>query len=169
MQLYMWLPTRYQLFAPSKLFSTEEDGRSFTRLWSKIDDYYPTIIVVKTSDGEIFGAYCSTLWSTRRHQSSVSFFGTGETFLFRFQSEKGERFGWVGAKKSSVAHSEELFQAATPTTLIVGGGTQEGFSIRQSLESGSSDRCETFDNPPLASKRDFQVQAMEVFGFTSEE
>jgi len=168
MQLYMWLPSRYQLFTPTKLFSTEEDGRSFTRLWSKIDDYYPTIIIVKTINNEIFGTYCSASWATRRRQASSTYFGTGETFLFRFNPE-GEKFPWVGSKKTPVSHSEELFQTADATTLIVGGGTEEGFSMRQSLETGTTQRCDTFDNPPLASNRDFQVQALEVFGFTAEE
>lgn len=42
-------------------------------------------------------------------------------------------------------------------------------TIRNSLESGCSEYSPTFDNPPLASTVDFNIEMLEVFGFVEEE
>lgn len=75
---------------------------------------------------QIFGAFCSTAWSQRKQMKSLSYFGTGETFLFRFFPDKaedgeGEFYAWVGIQ-GAPTHGQELFQAADNETLLVGGG-----------------------------------------------
>lgn len=162
--LISWIPTRYHLVTPQKLFSVIEDGRSFTTLWSKIEDFYPTVLLIQTTWKQIFGAFCSEAWEMRKRLSKLSYFGTGESFLFQF-TPKAICYSWVGLQKSVVSHGEELFQCADATTLIVGGGGNEGLSIRQTLERGSTNHCDTFDNPPLVPEKDFEIEAFEVFGF----
>ncbi|KFD71667.1 hypothetical protein M514_04225 [Trichuris suis] len=165
--LISWIPTRYHLVTPQKLFSVVEDGRSFTTLWSKIEDCYPTVLLIQTTWKQVFGAYCSEAWVMRKRLSKLSYFGTGESFLFQF-TPKAACFSWVGLEKPKVSHGEELFQCADATTLIVGGGGNEGLSIRQTLERGSTNHCDTFNNPPLVPERDFEIEAFEVFGFSAE-
>ncbi|CDW57812.1 RabGAP-TBC and TLD domain containing protein, partial [Trichuris trichiura] len=159
--LISWIPTRYHLVTPQKLFSVVEDGRSFTTLWSKIEDCYPTVLLIQTTWKQIFGAFCSEAWVMRKRLSKLSYFGTGESFLFQF-TPKAACFSWVGLEKTKVSHGEELFQCADATTLIV------GLSIRQTLERGSTNHCDTFNNPPLVPERDFEIEAFEVFGFSAE-
>lgn len=37
----------------------------------------------------------------------------------------------------------------------------------ENLRFGKTDRCETFNNPPLCPGRDFEIRVMEVYGFGS--
>lgn len=60
-----------------------------------VDEVEPLIILIKTTEAEIFGAFCSSAWGERKHERK--FFGTGETFVFTF--EKGDTikvFKWIG-------------------------------------------------------------------------
>ncbi|KRY48424.1 TBC1 domain family member 24 [Trichinella britovi] len=166
--LISWIPTRYHLVTPQKLFSASEDGRSFTRLWTKIENFYPTVILIQTTWKQvIIGAYCSEAWEMRKKLSQLSYFGTGESFLFYFTPTPNV-FPWVGLKRPVQKHGEELFQCATATSLIIGGGGNEGLSIRQTLERGTTNHCDTFDNPPLVPEKDFEIEALEVFSFSNE-
>ncbi|KRX59777.1 TBC1 domain family member 24 [Trichinella sp. T9] len=166
--LISWIPTRYHLVTPQKLFSASEDGRSFTRLWTKIENFYPTVILIQTTWKQvIIGAYCSEAWEMRKKLSQLSYFGTGESFLFYFTPTPNV-FPWVGLKRPVQKHGEELFQCATATSLIIGGGGNEGLSIRQTLERDTTNHCDTFDNPPLVPEKDFEIEALEVFSFSNE-
>lgn len=37
----------------------------------------------------------------------------------------------------------------------------------ENLRFGKTDRCQTFNNPPLCPSRDFEIKVMEVYGFGS--
>ncbi len=51
-----WLPARIQLLSPVRVFSKYDEGTSFVRLWQKIEDLEPTIIVIQTTAAEV-GTY----------------------------------------------------------------------------------------------------------------
>lgn len=60
-----------------------------------VDEMEPVIILIKTSESEVFGAFCSTAWGERKQERK--FFGTGETFIFTFgKGESIKVFKWVG-------------------------------------------------------------------------
>lgn len=138
---------------------------------------------------QIFGAFLSAEMSERRNGLKLSFFGTGETFLFQIAPGIPLKYGWVGADGATVAaRNTEMFVAADNTTLIIGGGYDcphnrdkhlsdldwqnfllfsngEGICIRDSLDVGITQSCATFDNPPLVSSGRFQIAGLEVFRF----
>ena len=47
---------------PELVYSSNEHGISLTTFYHRSEQYEPTILVIKTTEGEVFGAYCSTSW-----------------------------------------------------------------------------------------------------------
>ena len=126
----------------------------------------------------------------------MRYFGTGETFLFKFERERGSmltKYEWV---KKSLSDDEvdgtpkkkerakELFMSADNSMVTVGGGWVERFIniparwphhffprnglaiyLDENLRYGQTERCDTFENEPLCSSRDFTINSIEVFGF----
>ena len=64
------------------LYSLVRDGQSFSTFLAQVKQKGPTIVVVKSAYGDIFGGYASQSWIVRRR----GFFGTGECFVFRIAS-----------------------------------------------------------------------------------
>ena len=55
--------------------------------------------------------------------------------------------------------------SADNTMISVGGGNGTGIYIDENLRYGQTEKCDTFDNSPLCSTRDFEISAVEVIGF----
>ncbi|XP_055368205.1 TBC1 domain family member 24-like isoform X2 [Betta splendens] len=82
--VWAWIPERFALFSPIRLFSTAEHGRSLVSFYSHVEGHHPAILIIKTEDEEVFGAFLSTDL-TERHQhdsEQTRYFGTGECFVF---------------------------------------------------------------------------------------
>lgn len=159
--VWSWLPARITMLQPEVIYSTNEHGSSLTNFFFHTDTWEPTLLAVLTTRDERFGAYCSTRWQER----TKTYFGTGETFLFTFVPEP-QRFAWVGVGSSrDVPHSSHLFISANQHMIQIGGGSGMGLYIDESLENGRTERCDTFNNSPLASSNDFVVRILEVIGF----
>ncbi|XP_068003346.1 TBC1 domain family member 24 isoform X1 [Melanerpes formicivorus] len=93
--IWSWIPERFALCQPLLLFTTLEHGCSLSRFYSHSEGHEPTLLLIKTTAKEVCGAYLSTDWSARRRGGNkLSFFGTGECFVFRLQPEV-ERYEWV--------------------------------------------------------------------------
>lgn len=82
----------------------------------------------------MFGAYCSTAWNERNMKDDKglrqAYFGTGETFVFSLSPER-RKYGWVGQgltnieeghRAAELGHASELYMAADPHMITVGGG-----------------------------------------------
>ncbi|XP_049335613.1 TBC1 domain family member 24 isoform X2 [Astyanax mexicanus] len=81
--VWAWIPERFALFSPVRLFSTNDHGRSLTSLYSHVEGCEPTVLLLKTVDEEICGAFLSSDWALRNHDgNSLYFFGTEECFVF---------------------------------------------------------------------------------------
>jgi hypothetical protein len=83
-ELMCALPSRFQLETPILLFRLSEHGASFTQLWTQIDEAEQSLIIIRSTAGEIFGAYCSACWAERkdvRERAKTRYFGTGESFV----------------------------------------------------------------------------------------
>nr|XP_033815814.1 TBC1 domain family member 24-like [Geotrypetes seraphini] len=102
--MWSWIPERFSLFPPVLLFSTMDHGYSLQRFYSHCEGYEPTILLIKTTDGEVCGAFLSSDWEERkRHCGQVAtFFGTGECFVFSVHPEM-EKYEWVVAKKPELS------------------------------------------------------------------
>jgi hypothetical protein len=179
-QLWEWIPDRISIKEPSIAFTIDEDGCSLRRFFSKTESLEPTILLIKTSVGEVFGAYCSESWSNRLGRESGTFFGNGETFLFSLKP-KVQKYSWTdivsstpasptsaGQKSRKLAraiHSSQLFMTATQNHIIIGSGNGSGIWLDEDLGRGKSERCDTFNNEPLSAAGDFTCIALEVIAF----
>ncbi|XP_065549726.1 TBC1 domain family member 24-like isoform X2 [Lathamus discolor] len=86
--IWSWIPERFSLSPPLLLFSTSEDGCSLQRFYTCCEGYEPTVLLIKTTEGEVCGAFLSSDWSERKKTGATSgFFGTGECFVFTVEGE----------------------------------------------------------------------------------
>ncbi|XP_076008223.1 TBC1 domain family member 24 [Genypterus blacodes] len=209
--IWSWIPERFALCQPQLLFTTSNHGCSLNRFYSHCEGYEPTLLLLRTTDGDVCGAFLSTDWEERKRDGNkLSFFGTGECFVFRLKPEM-ERYEWVVIRHPELASSikpqgqedaatsegqtsngntlqqpekaagdlspflsarhfnlnsknTSMFMAGTFDSIIVGGGEGNALYIDSELNHGRSERCTTFDNPPLCAEN-FQVALLEVWGF----
>lgn len=82
--VWAWIPERFALFSPIRLFSTTEHGRSLDSFYSHVEGHEPAVLILKTMDEEVCGAFLSTdLIERRKHDTEgLTYFGTGESFVF---------------------------------------------------------------------------------------
>uniref|UniRef100_F1KR71 TBC1 domain family member 24 n=1 Tax=Ascaris suum TaxID=6253 RepID=F1KR71_ASCSU len=135
------LPNRFQLETPRILFRLSDDGSSFTQLWTKIDEAEQTLFVIKSSNGEVFGAYCSASWAERydAHERARSrYFGTGESFVWKVDVESGQLcvYTWVGNRGHCADNCPQMFMAADDKSLVIGSGGGDAIAIRDELYRG---------------------------------
>ena len=64
--LYLNAHLQKELHTPWRLlFSSRVHGESFSVLVKKIQDQGPTVLIIKDSDGHVFGGFASESWSVR--------------------------------------------------------------------------------------------------------
>ncbi|KJH46918.1 TBC domain protein [Dictyocaulus viviparus] len=162
------LPPRLQLATPRLLFRLSNDGASFTHFWSKVDVADQTLLLIKTTKGEKFGAYCSSSWAERndrRERSKSKYFGTGESFVWVLEEELELPiiYGWVGNNNEHPDTCPQMFMAASDKSLVIGSGDGDAIRISEELTHGMSSACRTFANPALVQNRSFDIHELEVF------
>ena len=113
------MPQRFTTNTPSLVFTTLEHGNSLKRLYDKLDELEYCIIAIKTSENEVFGAFCSGSWCERKN-AKIRYFGKGETFLFTLLP-KEKIYRWVGINEKTTAN-QEMFIRADNKQIIIGGG-----------------------------------------------
>ncbi|XP_038013467.1 TBC1 domain family member 24-like [Motacilla alba alba] len=113
--VWSWIPERFSLFPPLLLFSTSEDGCSLQRFYTCCEGYEPTVLLIKTTEGEVCGAFLSSDWAERKKSGATSgFFGTGECFVFTVRPE-AERYEWVLIKKPELAKAVPRSRQRSPS------------------------------------------------------
>ncbi|CAH3857269.1 unnamed protein product [Pieris brassicae] len=172
--LWSWLPVRITMYQPVLLYTTEEHGCSLTTFYVRVEHHEPTLLMIKTCNNEVFGAYCSTRWFERNQKDErgnrQAYFGTGETFLFSLHPVRA-KYPWVGCAAenndgdSKTTHASSLFMAADNTMITIGGEDGQAIWMDENIRYGKTDRCSTFNNPPLCPSGDFEIRVLEVYGF----
>lgn len=103
--IWSWIPERFALCQPQLLFTTSTHGCSLNRFYSHCEGHEPTLLLIRTTDGDVCGAFLSTDWEERkRGGNKLSFFGTGECFVFRLKPEM-ERYEWIVISHPELASS----------------------------------------------------------------
>jgi len=69
---------RYRTWKP--LFNISHDGVSYSTMFCKTKNLYPSYILIEDIKGQVFGAFLS-----REIRESNRFYGTGESFVFTFK------------------------------------------------------------------------------------
>ncbi|XP_033837589.1 oxidation resistance protein 1a isoform X2 [Periophthalmus magnuspinnatus] len=147
------LPPRTIGYPWTLVFGTAKHGMSIKTLYRAMQAQdTPVLLVIKDSDGQVFGALASEPFKV-----SDGFYGTGETFLFTFNPEF-EVYKWTG--------DNMFFIKGDMDSLAFGGGSGEfGLWLDGDLYHGRSHSCKTFGNPMLSKKEDFYVQDIEIWAF----
>ncbi|XP_070796479.1 oxidation resistance protein 1 [Pituophis catenifer annectens] len=147
------LPPRTIGYPWTLVYSTAKHGMSLKTLYRTMAGLdTPVLLVIKDSDGQIFGALASEPFKV-----SDGFYGTGETFLFTFCPEF-EVFKWTG--------DNMFFLKGDMDALAFGGGGGEfALWLDGDLYHGRSHSCKTFGNHTLSKKEDFIIQDIEIWGF----
>ncbi|XP_063055021.1 oxidation resistance protein 1a isoform X2 [Engraulis encrasicolus] len=147
------LPPRTIGYPWTLAYSTSKHGMSIKTLYRVMQGQdTPVLLVIKDSDGQVFGALASEPFKV-----SEGFYGTGETFLFTFYPEF-EAYKWTG--------DNLFFIKGDMDSLAFGGGSGEfGLWLDGDLYHGRSHSCKTFGNPMLSKKEDFVVQDIEIWAF----
>ncbi|XP_028280362.1 oxidation resistance protein 1a isoform X3 [Parambassis ranga] len=147
------LPPRTIGYPWTLAFGTSKHGMSIKTLYRAMQGQdTPVLLVIKDSDGQVFGALASEPFKV-----SDGFYGTGETFLFTFNPEF-EVYKWTG--------DNMFFIKGDMDSLAFGGGSGEfGLWLDGDLYHGRSHSCKTFGNPMLSKKEDFYVQDIEIWAF----
>jgi len=167
--LWSWLPPAEGVKEPLRVFTTNEHGYSLKTLYEKVEEYGPTLIVLRTVDNDIFGAYCGTDWVERHKHidagAQISFFGCGQSFVFKIYPDVC--YPWVGKETPVTLASASMFQAGDRNVMMIGGGDGCALQIDKDLDYGRSERCDTFANDPLCDDMEFRIQMLEAIVFTS--
>ncbi|PAV78735.1 hypothetical protein WR25_07425 [Diploscapter pachys] len=164
------LPPRLQLATPVLLFRLSQDGASFTKLWNNIDEASQTLILIRTSEGDIFGAFCSSPWSERndrRERSKTKYFGTGESFVWRLDKKLGFPVIYFWAGRDAAAQQDDdipqMFMTAGDKLMVIGSGSGDAIRISEELTQGMSRACKTFNSPALVEDEAYLIDELEVF------
>lgn len=175
----MGLPPSCRLMTWTRAYSLRRDGDYFFTMFNKCKSFKHSLVVVKTTDGDILGGYADTFWgglnNDGTYQTSKKFFGGGQTFLFasnpdlkenqteNHSSQSLQFYRWTGENYYSQLCDLERGR------LGMGGDGCFGFLIEKDFCVGSTGYCSTFKNPPLTKGDDgnFFIVDVEVYGFSS--
>eukprot|EP01116_Phalansterium_solitarium_P015809 TRINITY_DN3533_c0_g1_i2.p1 TRINITY_DN3533_c0_g1~~TRINITY_DN3533_c0_g1_i2.p1 ORF type:complete len:525 (+),score=188.33 TRINITY_DN3533_c0_g1_i2:75-1649(+) len=159
--LWSWLPSKVSIRDPELLFTPLRDGYTLSALLRAVERRSPTLIVIKTSLDEVFGAYASCAWPPVHDRAKNGYyFGDRSCFVWTL-SLSAAKYGWT----EQCPHS--YFQHVGPRLIQVGGGDGIALQLDDSLARGLTGTCSSFLNPPLTrDKREtFDCVAIEVYGF----
>uniref|UniRef100_A0A8C2M841 Oxidation resistance protein 1 n=1 Tax=Cricetulus griseus TaxID=10029 RepID=A0A8C2M841_CRIGR len=147
------LPPRTIGYPWTLVYGTGKHGTSLKTLYRTMTGLdTPVLMVIKDSDGQVFGALASEPFKV-----SDGFYGTGETFVFTFCPEF-EVFKWTG--------DNMFFIKGDMDSLAFGGGGGEfALWLDGDLNHGRSHSCKTFGNHTLSKKEDFFIQDIEIWAF----
>uniref|UniRef100_A0A8D3AY36 TBC1 domain family member 24 n=1 Tax=Scophthalmus maximus TaxID=52904 RepID=A0A8D3AY36_SCOMX len=183
--VWAWIPERFALFSPIRLFSTAEHGRRLASFYSHVEGHEPAVLMIKTVDEEVFGAFLSTDMTERRKQDheGLTYFGTGECFVFMVrhivlihrhslecilycndcQIRSVITLSAPTQHGALPAQQANMFIAGDDRQLIIGGDGGHALCLQEDLEGGYTEHCDTYKSVPLC-KGYFKIQSLEVWG-----
>ena len=142
-----------------RLYSLERDGDAFEMFSKKVQNDSSTLLVLKTTDGHVFGGFADRVWARQ-----ASYFGAGQAFLFSVHDDNDETnisvYNGTGANRMVQHVGGDKRRLA-----MGGGGGGFGLCVEDNFRQGSTSKCETFDNEALCPGESFQVLSFEVYGF----
>eukprot|EP00295_Goniomonas_pacifica_P032544 CAMPEP_0175979440 /NCGR_PEP_ID=MMETSP0108-20121206/46231_1 /TAXON_ID=195067 ORGANISM="Goniomonas pacifica, Strain CCMP1869" /NCGR_SAMPLE_ID=MMETSP0108 /ASSEMBLY_ACC=CAM_ASM_000204 /LENGTH=265 /DNA_ID=CAMNT_0017309759 /DNA_START=1 /DNA_END=795 /DNA_ORIENTATION=+ len=165
--LHSHFPARLRDHSLRRVFASHKHGHSLATLLRRAKDSGPTVVAIKTSDGQRFGGFASRNWVPKPKVN----LGTGECFVFSLASRsdtgaltEGVVYRWSGGNSH--------FCACDHSFMAMGGGNGFSWHINSDLSQGSSAPSNTYDNPCLLDQSDGHVPChvhnVEVWKFEAE-
>ncbi|XP_008489927.1 MTOR-associated protein MEAK7 [Calypte anna] len=141
------------------LFSSRFHGESFSQLCAHVVNRGPCLVILKDSDGYIFGGFASHSWEVK-----PQFQGDNRCFLFSiFPSLAVYTYTGYNDHYMYLNHGQQTM----PNGLGMGGQHEYfGLWIDSDYGKGHSKakpRCTTYNSPQLSAKEEFTLDAMEVW------
>jgi len=150
------LPSEFQGYDWVLYFASPQEGgiKDDLSAMYKAAEGIASILVVKDGQGHSFGAFLPEELSP---SSDAAYYGSQQTLLFALGPEF-QLFTWTGANNNFILANED--------SIGIGGGGK-GFAIYldADLHTGTSTECETFRNSQLSHVEEFDVSAVELWGF----
>ncbi|KAG7282778.1 hypothetical protein CRUP_029986 [Coryphaenoides rupestris] len=174
--IWSWIPERFALCQPQLLFTTATHGCSLNRFYSHCEGYEPTLLLIRTTDGDMKPEMERYEWVVIRHPELASAIKTdnqevggqnsdGSRSLQKQDKPPGELSPFLSARHFNLnSRNTSMFMAGNIDSIIVGGGEGNALYIDSELNHGHTGPCTTFDNPPLCSES-FQVALLETWAF----
>jgi hypothetical protein len=160
-----------------RLYGLGRDGDSFDGCLRIIGAEKRTLMVVRTTKGDIFGGYADAPWHSRHDSSTAKFYGSASSCLYSFSSTLTP-LSKSAAPRDSPIHvyrwtgKNRYIQVCDVSNkmLAFGGGGDKGafgLCLQEDFQRGTTGRCETFDNDPLCSgdERTFDIVDLEFWEF----
>ena len=171
------LPTGLHHRPWKRIYSLITDGDSFVAFRKQLEEWHgsqghqSSILVVKTTTGELIGGYASI--PIVPLASSLG--STAGSCLFRLNTKKeDDTENIVEVHGKSYTATKKIVFDATRCMIAFGGGddsegVDEGFGLclDDNFARGTTARCSAFQNEPLVSNQDgiFDVLDIEIWGF----
>ena len=153
-ELHSKLPYYHQYTNLRRVFSISVDGCALRSFYDKCEGVSNSILVIKDEDGNIFGGYASEVW-----QPKVTFFGTGECFLFSYFKENRINV------YNSTGENEHYMYGDNDQICMGCSDDYFSLSLRNNLLDGYSKKTKTYNNECLNDKDKFTIVKLELWTF----
>ncbi|KAL6905604.1 hypothetical protein ACP4OV_003205 [Aristida adscensionis] len=142
------------------LYHSSLHGQSFnTFLGNVTNGDAQTVLIVKDTEGYVFGGYASQPWE--RHSD---FYGDMKTFLFKL-CPQASIFRPTGANKNLQWCGVSFSSDNIPNGIGFGGQPHHfGLFLSANFDQGHSFTCTTFTSPPLSKSSRFRPEVIECWG-----
>ncbi|XP_066358908.1 uncharacterized protein [Miscanthus floridulus] len=142
------------------LYHSSLHGQSFNTFLGKVTNGdAQTVLIVKDTEGSIYGGYASQPWE--RHSD---FYGDMKTFLFKLYPQ-ASIFRPTGANKNLQWCAINFSSENIPNGIGFGGQPHHfGLFLCANFDQGHSFTCSTFTSPPLSKTNRFRPEVIECWG-----
>jgi hypothetical protein len=162
------LPSSIMFTKWKRLYSLQRDGDGFASSFlRKVKDQERTLLVIQTTNREVMGAFCNSPWECQGgSMRAAQFYGSAQACLFSIQQDTKEVlvYRWTGRNRYiQVCDIQQKM-------IALGGGGKDGafgLCVEDDFRVGSTGPCETFNNPPLCGRDQFEIMNVECWGFVS--
>ncbi|XP_054636448.1 TBC1 domain family member 24-like [Dunckerocampus dactyliophorus] len=157
--VWAWIPERFALFSPIKLFCKTDHGGSLASFYSHVEGHEPAVLIIKTVDEEVFGAFISTDM-TERHKyelNKLTYFGTCECFVFTLRPSM-ERYQRamvnIMTRRVSPQQAQDIPPTASSMTLTCPAGTPQNPSFLTIPFTAPSEELMTAKEPKRSKEQE---------------
>lgn len=171
-QLHQTLPESLQMHQWERCLATGRDGDAFCTLLHRCAAYEHTVVVVQTTRDKVLGGFASERWSVASTTNQRQYYGNGRAFLFASHPEGAQVDATLDDAETAPLHiyrwtgrNDYSQLCDTESKLLAMGGVGDfALLLMDSFARGRTGNSATFDNPPLVSGGEFDIQALEVYG-----